>query len=107
MVVPQRGRCYSTDENDRETWESWLRRPYPDDTGPARASAVWTTDNKSAKISDRAAELLDLDDDERKWLFADRRTRNEVLHGLDLLGKGGRIGFRLYANIPKGAVTEP
>ena len=107
MVVPQRGRCYSTDENDRETWESWLRWTYPDDRGPARASAVWTTENNSAMIGDRAAELMDLDDAERRWLFADQRTRNEVLHGLGLLGKGDRIGFRLYADIPKGVVTEP
>jgi hypothetical protein len=39
MVVPQRVRCYATDENNRETWESWLRRTHPDDHGPARASA--------------------------------------------------------------------
>lgn len=94
MIVPQRGHDYAIDEDDRKSWGAYLRLTYPDD-GPARGAAVCPPGGgRRITAWDRAAELLELDRDERRWLFADERSRQEVLHALDLLGKGDRVGFR-------------
>ena len=94
LVVPQRGHDYSVDENDKESWDAYLRRTYPDD-GPARAAAMCRPEGgRRLSAWDRAAELLELDRVERTWLFADERSREEVLHALELLGKGDRVGFQ-------------
>lgn len=94
MVVPQRGHDYALDDDDRKTWETYLRLTYPDD-GPARVSAVCPPGGgRRITVCDRAAALLELDCHERRWLFADERSRQEVLHALDLLGKGDRLAFR-------------
>ena len=94
LVVPRRGHDYSVDENDKVSWDAYLRFTYPDDA-PARAAAVRAPEGGRRIIAqDRAAELLGLDRDGRTWLFADERSREEVLHALDLLGKGDRVGFQ-------------
>ena len=93
MVVPQRGHDYALDEDDRKTWDAYLELTYPDD-GPARVAAVCAPEGgRRIRAGDRAASLLELDRDESAWLFADERSRQEVLHALDLLGKGDRVAF--------------
>ncbi len=67
---------------------------YPDD-GPARVTAVnGAEDGKLTNATLRAGELLGLELSEWKWLFADERTRQDVLQALDFLGKGDRVAFR-------------
>ena len=94
MIVPQRGHDYSYDDDSKERWDAYLRRTYPDD-GPARVTAVnGAEDGKLINAALRAGELLGLASIESDWLFAEERTREEVLHALDLLGKGDRDAFR-------------
>ena len=94
MIVPQRGHDYSYDEDSKERWDDFLRRTYPDG-GPARVVAVnGAEDGKLTNAALRAGELLGLASIESDWLFAEERTREEVLHALDLLGKGDRIAFQ-------------
>ena len=93
MIVPQRGHDYSYDEDSKQRWDAFLRRTYPDD-GPARVTNVnGAEDGKLTNATLRASELLGLESSEWKWLFADERARAEVLHALDLLGKGDREAF--------------
>jgi hypothetical protein len=93
MIVPQRGHDYVIDENERQTWEKWLRRTYSEESLPHVIKVVPAGISRTTNAASRAAELLELDRDERRWLFADERTREEVLQALELLGKGDRVGF--------------
>jgi len=105
LVVPQRDHDYASDENDRQSWDAYMRMTYPDD-GPARAAAV-SVPGGGRRITawDRAADLLGLEGQERTWLFADERTREEVLRALDFLGKGDRAAFRNVVNRISNAET--
>lgn len=94
LVVPKRGHDYSVDDDDKRGWDAYLRLTYPDD-GPARGAAVAIPGvSRRATAWDRAAELLGLDQEERTWLYASERTRDEVLQALDFLGKGDRSAFQ-------------
>lgn len=93
MIAPQRGHDYVIDENGREDWEKWLRLTFRDGPLPYVVKVAPVGAGRTASPSLRAADLLGLEPDERRWLFADERTREEVLHALDLLGKGDRVGF--------------
>jgi len=93
MLVPQRGHDYVVDESTREMWDRWLQRTYRDGDLPYVNMVRPAGGTRSASVAARATELLGLEPGERKWLFADERTREEVLHALDLLGKGDREAF--------------
>jgi hypothetical protein len=93
MIVPQRGHDYVIDENERQTWAKWLRRTYSDGPLPHVIKVVPAGVFHTIGAADRASDLLELDPQERRWLFADERTREEVLQALDLLGKGDRVAF--------------
>lgn len=93
MHAPQRGHDYVIDESEREMWDRWLERTYRDGALPHVSKVVPAGGRRSSSVVPRAAELLGLDRSEWQWLFADERSREEVLHGLDLLGKGDRKAF--------------
>jgi hypothetical protein len=98
LVVPQRDHDYASDESDRQSWDAYMRLTYPDD-GPARAAAV-AAPGVGSRITawDRASDLLGLEREERTWLFANERTREEVLRALDFLAKGDKAAFRNVVN---------
>ncbi len=93
MIAPQRGHDYVIDEHSRQSWQTWLQRTYRDGVLPEVMKVVPAGRFRTASAALRAAELLGLEPDERRWLFAPTRTREEVLDALDLLGKGDRVAF--------------